>query len=384
MNLLYVVPAMYPYGWAYASRALNLTRLAKAAGCEVTVISDYLSDGIARNENNSAEFENVKILYTTGKYASERKLKQKILVTRIIKPFIEQYLENNSVDIILCAMTGGKYSTIQKIAEKHKIPIILEVCEWYSHKNWKYGWIDPRYLKFIFDWNYILPKARRVLCISSLLEKHFSNSGVKTVRIPTILNTDGIEHKDYKKCHFPIRLVFIGGITGGKDELGTLINVICSYDLPYVLNIYGPNKKEVSKVLKGFRLDKNKFAEKIHINGFINQQSIKKVVSQNDYGILIRPQRRSSNAGFPTKLGEYFAAGIPVLANDTGDICMYLKNNVNGIVLKGNKDTHILDALRKISQITKDDYSRMAENARYTAEKYFDYRNYIDLFQKLL
>ena len=91
MNILYIVPAMYPYGWAYASRALNITRLMCEAGHKVTVMCDYLSDGIEKKDN--LKYEEAIVVISTGKYASQRNLKDKLLVKHTMKKTLEEYLK---------------------------------------------------------------------------------------------------------------------------------------------------------------------------------------------------------------------------------------------------------------------------------------------------
>lgn len=382
MNILYVVPAMYPFGWAYASRALNISRLMVASGYNVTVMCDYLSDDIKKNEQ--LKYEEVDLVISTGKYASERNSIDKLLVNFTMKKTLLNYLKNHDVDCILCPMTGGKYSMVQKIAAKMSIPIVLEICEWYSYRNWTFGKKDPRFWKFQYDWKYTFPKATKVLCISRLLNQQFSKANVKTARIPTILDTQRLPHKSSYDLHTPIRLVFIGGITGGKDELSTLIEIVCNENLPFEINIYGPSETAVLMTLQNMKIDEKIIKDKVHFYGFVNQQLIDKIILDSDYGILIRPKRRSSNAGFPTKLGEYFSAGLPVIANDTGDVCLYLKDMENGIVLDGNDRESIHKALLNIMKIDSGKYEAMSKCARKTAEDFFDYRNYMTQFNALI
>lgn len=383
MKILFIVPAMYPVGWAYASRALNLVRIMEKADHEVTVISDYLSDGVDKKEN-TARYEDVKIIISTGKYASERTLKDKLFISKTMKKTIENYLTIHCVDLILCPMTGGKFSMVNRIAKKKGIPIVLEVCEWYSHRNWKYGYLDPRFLKFQFEWRFILPKVTKAICISRLLDEYFLKKGVETIRIPALLSIEEQACKKQTVYHTPPKLVFVGGITGGKDELSSLIEVVCRNKLPFEVHVYGPDIGSVQKTLQKTGVVLSQYRDTIFVYGHVDQRVINHRIMDCDYGILIRPQRRSSNAGFPTKLGEYFAAGLPIIANDTGDICLYLEDGKNGILLDNNSKESIKIALDRISTIDGRCYCEMSTIARKTAEDYFDLRYYIDEMNNFL
>lgn len=384
MNILYIVPAMYPYGWAYAARARSIARMMVDAGASVTVMADYLSDEMEWTGDNASQDGDIRIITTSGLKASERTTKDKLLVTRRAKAVLKNYLENNHVDYIVSAQTAGKYMAIRGIIAKKRIPLILEVCEWYSHHNWSYGVFDPRFWNFCYCWYFRFVHEKKFICISTLLERHFKQFGADVIRIPTILDIRNRKNKDAADLHSPVRLVFAGGITGGKDELSTLIAVVCEKDLPFEIEVFGPSDQAIRDTLKDYAIDEHRYLEKVHVHGYVPQQTIESYLANCDYGILIRPQRRSSNAGFPTKLGEYFGAGLPVIANDTGDICLYLKDGENGFVLESNHKDDIARTLFRIANVDKGQYQEMSKFARKTAEEVFQYDKYSADFAKLL
>lgn len=384
MNILYIVPAMYPYGWAYAARACSIARMMTDAGASVTVMADYLSDEMEWTGDNLSQDGDIRIVTTSGLKASERTTKDKLLVVRRTKAALKRYLENNDVDYIVCAQTAEPYLAIRGMIARKKIPLILEVCEWYSHRNWSYGIFDPRFWSFSYCWHFRFPHEKKVICISTLLEQRYKKFGAETIRIPTILDIKSRKSKDAADLHSPIRLVFAGGITGGKDELSTLIAVVCEKDLPFEIEVFGPSDQAIRATLADYAIDEQRYVEKVHVHGFVPQQTIENHLAACDYGILIRPRRRSSNAGFPTKLGEYFGAGLPVIANDTGDICMYLKDGENGFVLKSNQKDDIAATLLRIVNIDQEQYRAMSECARKTAEESLNYMSYADSFRVFL
>lgn len=48
--------------------------------------------------------------------------------------------------------------------------------------------------------------------------------------------------------------------------------------------------------------------------------------------VLARPNNKQSEAGFPTKLGEYLATGKPVVVTRVGEIPEYLEDQVNAFI----------------------------------------------------
>lgn len=385
MRILYIVSAMFPYGWAYAARARTIAKLISECGHTITVMSDYLSDDIDWISDNYARYGKINIVTTSCLKASQRRLIDKLLVPIRVKRTFGDYIKKNHVDCIICDQITNKYLSVKKIAKEKNIPFILEVREWYSYKNWKYGILDIRFWTFLYCWHQKFPNEKNIICISKKLEKLFDKKFVNSVRIPAILDTRDKNtkiHKDKKNFY---KLVFIGGINGGKDELFNLIEVICENDLPFYVEIYGPSETDILNTVPLNNNIRDKFKKKVHIHGFINQQLLKDKIVECDYGIIIRPKRRSSDAGFPTKLGEYLAAGLPVIVNDTSDICLYIKNRKNGFILQDNSKKSILNILNEICMLTNNEYKQMSDNAYTTAINYFDYRNYItkmDIFLK--
>ena len=96
-----------------------------------------------------------------------------------------------------------------------------------------------------------------------------------------------------------------------------------------------------------------------------------------NYQIFIRPKRRSSDAGFPTKLCESMSVGTPCITNDTGDISLVLKDEKNGFIVKGNDSKAVKEVFERLVNFDSDSYRQMRMMARKDAESFFDYRNYI-------
>ena len=67
--------------------------------------------------------------------------------------------------------------------------------------------------------------------------------------------------------------------------------------------------------------------------GKMSNAAVRQMIYDSDFTILLRDSKTSTNAGFPTKVSESMAMGVPVLANITSDIATYMTDGENGIVL---------------------------------------------------
>jgi glycosyltransferase involved in cell wall biosynthesis len=68
--------------------------------------------------------------------------------------------------------------------------------------------------------------------------------------------------------------------------------------------------------------------------------------------VLVIPRRSGllADSGFPTKLGEYFATGLPVIATKVGDLKAYFSNRVELVFAKANHPESMSRALLYICQ----------------------------------
>ena len=204
------------------------------------------------------------------------------------------------------------------------------------------------------------------------------NMGMNVVRIPTILdvqNTPYSVHSENRK----IVLIYSGNPSTSKEYLAPVISVLADnpqFREAFEFHIYGP---DYNKVLKNIGGDDNllKRAEGcVFIHGKVKQELMQDIMMSADFQIFLRPHRRSSEAGFPTKLGESMAVGTPVITNLTGDIGLYLKNEVNGFVVDMTTEEDLAMTLKKITKMTDKQYKAMRLHSREKAEEAFDYRNY--------
>ena len=139
---------------------------------------------------------------------------------------------------------------------------------------------------------------------------------------------------------------------------------------------YGPTEEELKDNI-GDEALYERIANCICIKGRIPQQEVYENIVKADFTIFLREKRLSSDAGFPTKLAESMAVGTPVIANDTGSIGKYLHDRENGYLLPNLSVECLLEVFEKIKNLSVEDYVKMRKDARITAEKYFDYRCYL-------
>ena len=375
-KLLIITDLSFPQGSAMASRIKSFCYLFNDIGYDVHVISGKLeSKDVIYNKIINEDVYSYEVVKSNRSYRM-----QSYFGNENLARVVDNYLKNNLVDLVFMTSLNANFVKVFNICKKYNKKIILEQCEWYDQSSFTLKKYDLRYLRFINNIAKEYIKVDGVISISRLLNDYYLNKKCKTIRIPSILNIDNkpynVENKNKK-----INLVYTGNASKSKELIEPILIALNSkneyYD-KFEFNIYGLNNIQLLEKVS----DKSLIKDNIIAHGNVAQDKIEGILLEADYQIFIRPNRRSSNAGFPTKLAESMAVGTPVISNDTGDICLYLKDGINGYVCKGINPQDICDDFDRI--IKEQKYCKLRKNARKTAEDYFNYKKYIDVMKDFI
>lgn len=376
MKLLVITDLSFPIGSAMASRIKSFCLLFNEIGYDIHVIAGKTGDHtLEYNKVYKDEKYSYEIVNSNRTEQIQSFIGNENLVNRV-----DEYLKNNEVDLVFFNSLGALFNKILAICNKYHIKTILEQCEWYDPSGFRFNKHDPRYIRFNNNLNNNFVKADGVICISSLLNDYYLSKNVNTIRIPSIFDVKNIKYNN-ELNNERIRLIYTGNIGKSKELLKPIINVLSNkkYENNILLDIYGINKNDVLKSTGSSTLPNN-----VSVHGRVPYKELENALLNSNYQIFIKPKRRSSNAQFPTKFAESMSYGTPVICNDTGDIKMYLKDSINGFICDENNIEKTFD---EILNLSLEQYNKLRDNARKTAEECFDYRNYkkeiIKLIEKL-
>jgi glycosyltransferase involved in cell wall biosynthesis len=135
---------------------------------------------------------------------------------------------------------------------------------------------------------------------------------------------------------------YIGMSDAELDDLEPFIKafVKCSTELNIVFKTFG--KKLSQSNIKRFGL--NKLIEAGWIDYFNNAR----VLNEVDVFILIKKDSAQNRAGWPNKLGDYLAAGRPILLNPYGDLCWFSQKHPKGFILTKWSESDIEEKINNI------------------------------------
>lgn len=306
---------------------------------------------------------------------------QHMISNKNIISIINKYNEDEISSIILYNYYSLASLGLIKLTRKKNIQIISDCTEWYGKSGNIFKKLD-NYLRMRFI-NIII---NNIICISDYLEQHYSGKGCNTVNIPSLVDSSDSKWKKTFKYEPSSERTFsyVGspGIKEGKDRLDMIIESFSMLDKrnnKYELNIVGISKKD----FLGFypHLEKS-LNNKMVFWGRLPHQSSIEILKKSDFSIFSRDINRVTTAGFPTKLGESFACGVPVITNPTSNISRFIIEGQNGFLSEDFTANSLSRAIEKALLVNDNDLVQMHDFC--LKNNNLDYKKYLDEFKSLL
>jgi len=123
-------------------------------------------------------------------------------------------------------------------------------------------------------------------------------------------------------------LCYMGNMELAKDNIDIIIEAfrqICNKYQDIDLYLYGTPSQKDFKILKDL-INKYSLNDRIFFKGRINYNEVPLVLKKAYILVSSQPDTLRAAGGFPTKLGEYMATGIPILTTDVGEISNYVSH----------------------------------------------------------
>lgn len=110
---------------------------------------------------------------------------------------------------------------------------------------------------------------------------------------------------------------------------------------------------------------------RMEARGRTTVDTARSIISDADFGIVIRRQSLRVNFGFPSKVAEAFRLGTPVISNFYSDIALYLRDAVNGLALREDSPEALRQILLRCLAMTHIEKQSMRQNASQTGSEMF-------------
>ena len=384
---------------------LNTGALLNSKGNQVF----YFSTINSRNEKTSFD----KYFIKNVDYLNNSLLKKLISITRFFYSFkakknINRLINEHMPDIAHVHLyKGGLTSSVFKILKKHKIPIVLSQHD--------YGLIDPHNL--LLDgklninestingspFNTFLLKSNRnsyllslVSTFEYLFNKFFFPFDIYFNTIICVSKFAMSKHRLSKKFNFnlvhlynffpslentipvniPGEYVLYFGRLSKEKGLNTLIQAWNKSETNLNLKIAGDG--ELFDSINSIKSDK------IELLGFKQGKALTDLMINSSF-IVVPSEWYENN---PLTIIESYSYGKPVIASNIGGIPEIVINDKTGYLFKMKSIDSLVSVIKKIEQISLNDYKRLSINAREFSNENFNpnihYDKLINIYEKTI
>jgi glycosyltransferase involved in cell wall biosynthesis len=156
-------------------------------------------------------------------------------------------------------------------------------------------------------------------------------------------NLTDFEYWESEKSEIKYTLGYSGtpSIKDGLLDLFSSIRLLQVKNISVTLLVIGDSNFGKSRIpaLKE-ECNKLEIAGKVFFIGLVDSLKVKQYLSECKILCITRPSITQTKAGFPTKLGEYYAAKKPILATDFGDLSRYFSDGLDIVMAEcGNPES---------------------------------------------
>lgn len=248
----------------------------------------------------------------------------------------------------------------------------------FLHEQSEFSWIGLSPDKKIFN-QYLkefLPQLDMLVVMTKTLEnyyKEYIGEKTKIIHLPMTV--------DFSRFNKPIAdnklnkpyIAYCGFMSNAKDGVDILLQAFMKIMNRFPeLHLYlaGPMLPEHDYLKQRSIISKYSANKRVTYLGNLSRGEVPSFLLHASILALARPESKQAMGGFPTKLGEYLAAGKPVCVTNVGEVGNYLKDNESAFIARPGSIDSFSEAL--VKALTSDKADVVGTTGKKVALKYFN------------
>jgi glycosyltransferase involved in cell wall biosynthesis len=200
--------------------------------------------------------------------------------------------------------------------------------------------------------------------------------GAELLKVPILVDVRQFSSLPPSPLKLDRYLAYCGSLLEEKDGVRSLLDAFAavSSEFPDLALVLIGDSIRASRI-PAYRhyAEQLGVAERVVFTGMVARSELPAHLAHASILVLARPTSRQSEAGFPTKLGEYLATGKPVLVTRTGEIASYLTDGLDVFFAPPNDVAAFAERLRYIL-LHAEEAAAVGLRGREAALRHFDYR----------
>lgn len=325
----------FPYGMAPE----NLVRqLAFGLDCNNVKVKVVRFKGVTYNYSNNTGIECTNLLFSRRVKGEVLKLLELLLIFFAIPiSVVRNYFKYKPNAIVLYGIEYFYFILpFWIVAKILRVKILRFITDYYKVSTivpvW---WKKPKLLFYQLQFKYLDKRLDGIITLSHYMAEHSRKNGAldsRTITLPHFIDVAGFcRNAQLKHTHSKLRIGYCGTISesnGVFDLVEAFIGVHRTFSNTELIIIGKPSindRLRMEKMLEGYP---NSYS----ITGLMSRDQIPEALLACN--ILVNPRKSGvfAEAGFPTKLGEYFSTKLPVISTKVGDIRSFFTDK-NELVL---------------------------------------------------
>lgn len=228
---------------------------------------------------------------------------------------------------------------------------------------------------YMINFKYLNKLSDKLIVFSYYLKEEFIKMGIKEGKIIVQPNLTDFDYWQSETTEIKYTIGYSGApyMKDGLQDLLKAIKILSVRGLNVTLVIAGDSTfgRTLLPELKEecIRLG---ISQKVIFTGLVPVSEVKEYLSRCTLLAITRPDTVQTRAGFPTKLGEYFALKKPVLSTRFGDMERYFQDGVDLVFAECDNPDSIADRLEWMLD-HQDELNTIADHGYTTARQLLDF-----------
>jgi len=281
----------------------------------------------------------------------------------------------NEIDLIIKYDVGFISDIFLIIIGKiFNIKLVYIIVEYYKRPvNSLFSFSYLKWVNFYLGINYLPKYSDGVIVLSHFLKNYIEKRFL--YKNPLLVQPNFVDSKLYVETKNNDKNKIIGycGVLNSKDGIYDLLKSfqILSQKFPFIkLIIIGDitNGKTILPRLRDYVSELN-VEDNVQFTGLVHSSKVPNLLSNCDILVFPRQSGTFAEAGFPTKLGEYFATRKPIVATKVGDIVSYFTDKKELVLADPNNPDSLANGIEYLllnkeegCRIGQEGYSWMIKN----------------------
>ena len=380
-SILIIGDFAFPYGTGAASRVYGYARGLIGAGARVKVlcVEPSWNIGSTLNAAASGNYRGIEFEYSCGRVSRPRSRFGRGLLrlakwSRFAYAVHQWAAEVDGVDAMIVYSRRLRWIAAARVlCWTTGAELVHEDCELVF--RFSADTVRTRLKRFAYE-RVAFATYDGCIAISTFLADYCSRRlrhGIEALLVPVLVDVEEFGPGD-GSGEIADRVTFCGGLDHLEARNVVETFALVAGDFPSIrLQLVGTARR--SEALAGLRslADELGVSGRVEFTGQVVREDLVGLLGSARVLVLPRPSGLFSQAGLPTKMGEYLASGRPVVVTANGDIGLYLHDGVDAYLVPpddvaafGERLRHVLEHPGEATEVGR----RGREAARSTSTRW--------------